>query len=197
MAVATQEDLGLMGWKEFESVIEGWDADTPLVVASADLDTFGQINDDFGVEIGDAVLKVFADDLREIAAEAYVTRRSGDEFAVALGGCTPEQLLIMLEDFRRGVGDRKRKVGAKSMKIPVSIGIAGFPQHVESPNDLLEAAESAMQRAKREGGNRVAIFVEEKMVLKSNYYPRSQLTRLSALAKVKGETEATLLRDRP
>jgi predicted DNA-binding protein len=50
-------------------------------------------------------------------------------------------------------------------------------------------------RAKREGGNRVAIYVEEKMVLKSNYYSRANLDRLSKLSGVTGRTEASLLRE--
>ena len=48
--------------------------------------------------------------------------------------------------------------------------------------DLLRCANEALARGKREGGGRVAIYVEEKMVLKSNYCSRAALDRLSKLA---------------
>ena len=57
------------------------------------------------------------------------------------------------------------------------------------------AANEALARGKREGGGRVAIYVEEKMVLKSNYYSRAALDRLSKLAARTNRTEASLLRE--
>ena len=59
----------------------------------------------------------------------------------------------------------------------------------------MQCANAALMRGKREGGRRVAIFVEEKMVLKSNYYPRGDLDRLSRLAGAMSRTEASLLRE--
>ena len=50
-------------------------------------------------------------------------------------------------------------------------------------------------RGKREGGGRVAIYLEEKMVLKSNYYSRAELDRLARLAGATERTEASLLRE--
>ena len=56
-------------------------------------------------------------------------------------------------------------------------------------------ADQALARAKREGRSRVAIFVEEKMTLKSNYYSRATLDRLAKLSGKTGRTEASLLRE--
>ena len=50
-------------------------------------------------------------------------------------------------------------------------------------------------RAKREGRGRVAIYVDEKMTLKSNYYSRANLDRLSKLSGATSRTEASLLRE--
>ncbi|MER3461590.1 MAG: GGDEF domain-containing protein, partial [Armatimonadota bacterium] len=55
--------------------------------------------------------------------------------------------------------------------------------------------DEALLRAKREGRSRVAIYVEDKMVLKSNYYPKNQLARLATLSERLGRTEAALLRE--
>lgn len=64
----------------------------------------------------------------------------------------------------------------------------------EEAAPLCEAAREALDHAKSEGRGRVAIYVEEKMVLKSNYYSRAQLARLSGLARALAQTEASLLR---
>lgn len=188
-------ELDLMEWKRFTKIIEGWQEDSSLVLASADLDTFKQLNDTYGRGVGDQVLKLVASALADAVPDGHVAHRFGDEFAVALGDCTPEELLLVLEEFRGGIGDRRRRLDGVAIEIPVSIGIAGFPHHVESPEELIGAAEQAMQRAKREGGNRVAMYVEEKMVLKSNYYQRSQLTRLASIASATDRTESSLLRE--
>ena len=62
------------------------------------------------------------------------------------------------------------------------MGLASRPAHAESPLELQRAADAALYRAKMEGRGRACIYVESKMVLKSNYYPKSQLERLSKLA---------------
>lgn len=77
----------------------------------------------------------------------------------------------------------------------MSVGIASLPQHAEDPGQLREAAAEALHRAKREGGGRCAIYVEDKMVMKSNYYPRAQLAGLSKLSERLSRTEASLLRE--
>jgi phosphatidylserine/phosphatidylglycerophosphate/cardiolipin synthase-like enzyme len=73
--------------------------------------------------------------------------------------------------------------------------VPGEDEDLLDPARFVRAAEEALFRAKREGGGRVAIYVEEKMVLKSNYYPRGSLDRLSKLSSATGRTEASLLRE--
>lgn len=75
------------------------------------------------------------------------------------------------------------------------MGLAARPAHASEYADLKRAADEAMVRAKREGRARACIYVESKMVLKSNYYPKSQLERLSKLSGALGRTEASLLRE--
>lgn len=107
---------------------------------------------------------------------------------------SPEQGLIKLEAARSEL-DKPRSLGKMKLRIPISIGIATYPHHTEDPTGLVPAAWEALEKAKREGKNRAVIYVEERMVLKSKYYPRAQLSRLAGLAQSLGRTEAALLRE--
>jgi len=80
-------------------------------------------------------------------------------------------------------------------ELDVSIGIAARPPHAPTIEDAARAAVEALMRAKREGRGRVVIYVEEKMTMKSNYYPRASLDRLAKLSTATGRTEASLLRE--
>ena len=80
-------------------------------------------------------------------------------------------------------------------KIQLSVGIAAKPPHAKSITELMRYADEALYRAKREGRSRVSIYVEDKMTLKSNFYPKAQLERLSKLSSATGRTEASLLRE--
>jgi len=166
----------------------------PLSVAAVDIDEFESINTLYGRDTGDAAIEQVADAFAKAADSAYFARTGGDEFLFASSGTTPEDLLLRLDGVRRGL-DVRRNVGDAEIPLPVSIGIASYPHHTDEPEELVEAAGAAMQKAKLEGRNRVAIFVEDRMVLKSNYYPREQLFRLASLAHATGRTEASLLRD--
>jgi hypothetical protein len=75
------------------------------------------------------------------------------------------------------------------------VGIAGRPAHGSTAEELLEAADAGLVRAKRAGGNRIAIHVGERMILKSSYYPRPSLHRLTKLSRRTGRPEASILRE--
>lgn len=169
--------------------------DRPLAVALCDLDDFAGINERLGREAGDAVLRDWERTLTgSLPADATVVRVGGDEYAAALPDHSAESALIVLEEIRTHFGSRY-----PTSEVPwpagVSAGIAARPPHGETPGELLAAAREALMRAKRDGSNRVTIFVEEKMTLKSNYYPRAALDRLAKLSGATGRTEASLLRE--
>ena len=86
-------------------------------------------------------------------------------------------------------------VATTQRAIAATFGVAARPPHASSVTDLVACANAALMRGKREGGGRVAIYVEEKMVLKSSYYPRADLDRLARLSAATGRTEASLLRE--
>jgi len=166
----------------------------PLAVGLTDLDGFAVINDTYGREAGDRVLDLWEKTLSSnLPVEAVVVRLGGDEYAVALPGSSAETALILLEEIRGHFAGRT----VKGVELPLgaSVGIAAAPPHGATGEELHRAAGEALMRAKREGRGRTAIYVDEKMTLKSNYYSRANLERLSKLSGATSRTEASLLRE--
>ena len=167
----------------------------PLAVALCDLDDFARINEGLGRDVGDAVLREWERTFtRSLPAEATVVRVGGDEYAAALPDHSAESALILLEEIRAHVA-AQYPTAQVPWPVSVSAGVAARPPHGETPSELLAAAREALMRAKRDGSNRVTIFVEEKMTMKSNYYTRATLDRLAKLSNATGRTEASLLRE--
>ena len=178
---------------EFEKTMQKL-AKVPLTLALIDLDNFKQLNDSLGHAVGDRVLRQVERLLSgSLPAGSHVARLGGDEYAVILPESAAETALILFDEIIKHFqinrdADWPRMLG-------LSVGLAGRPAHAESSFDLQRAADEALLRAKREGRGRACIYVESKMVLKSNYYPKSQLERLAKLAGALGRTEASLLRE--
>jgi diguanylate cyclase (GGDEF)-like protein len=163
-----------------------------VAVALTDLDRFGELNDARGREAGDRVLQVWVDTLTgSLPKDAIVGRLGGDEFGVALPNASAENALILLEEVRAHLADHP----VDGWTIAATFGVAARPPHATETADLFRCANEALARGKREGGGRVAIYVEEKMVLKSSYYSRASLDRLAKLAGRLNRTEASLLRE--
>ena len=170
-----------------------------MAVALCDLDGFAGINERFGRDVGDAVLRGWERTLRgSLPKDAVVARVGGDEYAAALPEHSAESALIVLEEIRRHFAAQYPTKEIPS-SVSVSAGIAARPPHGETPAELIAAAREALMRAKRGADRRgegcVAIFVEEKMTMKSNYYTRATLDRLAKLSNATGRTEASLLRE--
>lgn len=166
----------------------------PAALALTDLDDLTGLNDRHGREAGDRVLAAWERVLdANLPAGAEVVRAGGDEYVVVLPGLSAEEALIVLGEIRHFAGHPVDGVPGEAPA--VSVGVAAVPTHASDAESLIRAAGDALMRAKREGRDRIAIHVEEKMVLKSNYYSRASLDRLARLAGATGRTEASLLRE--
>lgn len=184
----------LLSRQGFEEKVESLE-DQQLSVALIDLDHFKAINDDFGHTAGDEVLRSLEGALTgSLPKEAIIGRLGGDEYAVALADTPAEGALILLEEIRTHFSSRP-PTPSVPRKVFLSAGIASRPPHAETVQELLRAADEALYRAKSEGKSRVAIYQESKMTLKSNYYPKAALERLSKLSTALNRTEASLLRE--
>lgn len=180
--------------EDFLAEIEEAVGGDALALALSDLDGFALINAEHGMEVGDEVLEAWDRVLYgSLPRGALVRRLGGDEYVIALPGSSVENALIVLQEIRTHLA--QHPVDALGRSIKATLGVAARPPHATEADELLRCANAALMRGKREGGDRVAIYIEEKMVLKSNYYPRADLDRLAKLAGRTGRTEASLLRE--
>lgn len=116
-----------------------------LTLLVLDLDQFKQINDRYGHQAGDTVLRCFADRIRSaIRGSDLAARLGGDEFMVLLPDCDSKQLQIVLGRLM----DLKVDVGSECIPISFSVGWKEY-QHGQKPYDLLEAADRALYDSKR------------------------------------------------
>lgn len=166
----------------------------PLALAMSDLDNFAGINQTFGREAGDAVLAAWERVLgANIGRDSAVVRLGGDEYVVVLPGMSAENALVLLEEVRSHFA--ARPVAGVSEPVSASVGVAANPPHGSTAQELWRAAGEALMRAKRDGRDRISMYVEEKMTLKSNYYSKANLERLAKLSAATDRTEASLLRE--
>lgn len=179
----------------FEQALSQLTPNQQVSLAMLDLDNFLDINEDYGHAGGDDVLRALEKVLLgSVPSEAFVARFGGDEYAVALLDTPAESALILLEEIRSHFSSRQPSPSVPR-KVHVSVGIASRPPHATTPQELIHAASEALYRAKSEGRGRVAIYVESKMTLKSNYYSKASLEKLSKLSAALNKTEASLLRE--
>ena len=125
-----------------------------LSLVLADLDDFKQVNDRFGHQAGDDVLRTFAEILRATVREIDLPARyGGEEFAVLLPQTDSEGAHRLAERLRRALVSRPMSGGPGAlMAVTASFGVASFPQS-PSPAALFAAADEALYRAKRRGKN--------------------------------------------
>ena len=124
-------------------------------VENLDVDRFKEINDSRGHDTGDKVLRMVArtlgGNLRSVDA---VGRWGGDEFVAVIANTTAEQLLQTAERSRKLVAASSLDAGLDQIRVTVSIG-ATMAQAEDTPQSLVQRADSLMYRAKAGGRNRV------------------------------------------
>jgi diguanylate cyclase (GGDEF)-like protein len=132
----------------------GASAGQPLGLAMLDLDHFKRINDRFGHPVGDQVLVVTAQILRDnLRAHDLVARIGGEEFLVLLADAPARRVRQVCERIQHQVQTRDWGTLAHGLAVTVSVGYATAPPFDE--HDLLARADAALYRAKEAGRNRV------------------------------------------
>ena len=132
----------------------------PMVaVMFMDLDGFKEINDIYGHEIGDSLLRSLATRLKnEMRRSDTVARLGGDEFSLVCEQIYERQDAATIADKIRGIFSRPFIIGDKKIYISASLGISLYPYDGDSVTRLLQAADAAMYCAKRDGKNSFRFF---------------------------------------
>lgn len=133
-----------------------------LAVLFIDLDRFKQVNDSFDHSYGDEVLKAVATRLRSLFREDDTIARMGsDEFTVILGSLQQDQDAALVARKILDLIQKPFDVQGHGVFLGVSIGISLYPEHGSSVDDLVRNADTAMYRAKEEGGNSFQYYSRE------------------------------------
>lgn len=131
---------------------------TPLSVLMVDIDHFKAINDDYGHAVGDIVLRHTAELLLSSVRDSdFVFRYGGEEFLIVLVETDRSGALAIAERIRQHLADQKVSVrGQDALSITASFGVATHEGHPDYEY-LIDAADKALYRAKKEGRNRVVV----------------------------------------
>jgi diguanylate cyclase (GGDEF)-like protein len=137
---------------------------TPLSVLLFDLDFFKVVNDIYGYEWGDVLLRSIADKLKQlIRKEDILTRYGDEEFIVVLPNTSEDNAFLFAERFRKDI-ERMEFIPAgeeERHKITISGGISTFPclpDTEEDANTIIRYAEHALYNAKKRGKNKIVQF---------------------------------------
>ncbi|HVN20551.1 MAG TPA: sensor domain-containing diguanylate cyclase [Dongiaceae bacterium] len=129
---------------------------TGMAVIMADIDQFKNLNDEFGHLLGDEALRqvssIFHQQLRKIDV---VCRYGGEEFALLLSQTNADQAFAVAEKLRKTV--EGWQFPGVPRAITISAGVAAFPLHGKTRDDLVRAADSGLYAAKQSGRNRVCL----------------------------------------
>lgn len=143
---------------------------SPFTVLMLDLDFFKQVNDTYGHEIGDKVIKTLADILlRNVRSSDMAVRYGGEEFLLVLIDTGIEAGLNVAEKIRAEVEQTKIPLPGGMLQKTISIGVAEFPNDSDTFWQVVKFADVALYRAKAGGRNRVVRFLPE-MWGEDNHY---------------------------
>lgn len=131
--------------------------DFPIWVAICDLDHFKKVNDTYGHEAGDMVLKTFAQILKSNTRQSNICgRHGGEEFLNIITHVERDNSVIAFERIRKQMENQKFTFNNQTFSVTTSMGIAGF-RGTRPPAfaDLLAQADEALYSAKHKGRNRI------------------------------------------
>ena len=132
-----------------------------FVAAIADLDDFKLVNDTYGHDCGDEVLKAVAKQMKEsIRYNDTVGRWGGEEFLFILPETSVEGALIVLNRIRKRIATLKIKCGENTIGITISMGIRHCEESCKRQH-ILKEADEALYEAKRQGKNRILTYIKE------------------------------------
>jgi diguanylate cyclase (GGDEF)-like protein len=134
----------------------------PASLLMLDIDHFKRVNDSYGHQAGDDILRGLSAVISQLARGVdSVCRYGGEEIAIVLPETALEGAAKAAERIRSTVEQHRFEIGGGSgLAITVSIGVAAFPAHAATAEALVAAADQALYRAKDDGRNRACCYEE-------------------------------------
>ena len=147
----------------------------PFSVVMMDLDGFKLVNDTFGHDVGDDVLRQVAEALkRTLRTSDFLARYGGDEMTLVLVDTDLQQSLVVTRKIQEQLQDLKiRLPKGQTTQVSVSGGIAVYPMHAETAPGLLRAADEALYQAKNH--TRGGVAPSNSHAIKVRVLPENQL----------------------
>jgi diguanylate cyclase len=142
-----------------KAIARASESEAPLTLLMVDIDHFKRINDEFGHQMGDDVLRLVAARLKSSVRDGEIARYGGEEFAVILYNKSIQIGKLIAERTRSAIESvemRVRSTGASIGRVTVSIGVAEFKPRLTAA-DIIRSADEALYAAKRKGRNCVVL----------------------------------------
>lgn len=135
----------------------------PISLAMIDIDHFKKINDNFGHQCGDLLLKSFSQYIfSTIREEDLAARFGGDEIMLVFPGMDQENAVKKAEEIRENFSHLAVVANQQEVSTTITIGIATYPQSGNTVDEVIRAADWALYAAKEEGRNRVKALSSSK-----------------------------------
>ena len=149
----------------------------PLSIAIIDIDHFKPVNDTYGHDVGDQILKAFASRLlNQKRPLDLLARFGGEEFVLVMPNTTAELAQSIVDNERVAMSNRPYDVDGITLKISFSAGVAELHEDLNTYNLLMKAADKALYRSKEHGRNQVSIFdpidVQELTLVMTGDFPK-------------------------
>jgi diguanylate cyclase (GGDEF)-like protein len=131
----------------------------PLSALLIDVDDFKLINDRFRHKVGDQILKEITLRLQQGCREVDILGRvGGEEFAILLVESQAADAYDVAERLRKQIVSEPIPIGERAIEVTISVGVASFSEATPDVETLLDLADVALYRAKRQGKNRVVLW---------------------------------------
>jgi diguanylate cyclase (GGDEF)-like protein len=131
-----------------------------LSVILCDVDKFKNVNDTYGHPVGDVVLRHLGETLRRnvVRDTDMPARYGGEEFIILCEGTGTEGGVKLAERIRKDLESQVFQTDKGELKVTISMGVASYPSHALTKEDLIERADSALYTAKEGGRNQVRVW---------------------------------------
>jgi diguanylate cyclase (GGDEF)-like protein len=155
-----------------------------------DIDEFKHVNDSFGHRAGDALLiRVAGEVSAQVRRNELFSRLGGDEFAILAPDISDQEASVFAERIVRAIGRIPFSFEGNNLRLTCSLGVAMYPDHAPTAEDLIAHADAAMYQAKEAGKNTWRIYSAH-----SSGASRQMIERLSWNERIEDALEHHLLR---